>query len=314
MIHAQLKHASQSLRLSQTALQLGTRQVLLVGASSPIGADPSILLDYWRGDSSGDIFELAPALALSLHSSLPSSTPMQVRSVELHSGDETLESSRPVTTSTSVRVGMEPLPLLQSQFSPLKLHFADSASLFLRSVQHFSAYCTDHGAAMLPRSITHDAVMRLAERILNAYRPNPYHNWRHAIGVLHCVVMLLDRTAAGRALSALDALAFLLAAVAHDVDHRGFTNAYETLSLSELSLRYNTSSVLEHHHAALLCSMLCKHDTNSSTRRPPQGAGACNNVFNLSRDAFAQLRNIAVTAILSTDSEYGTCFTCVLAC
>jgi hypothetical protein len=141
--------------------------------------------------------------------------------------------------------------LLRSDFSPLRLPVAEAPLLFVDAVKRF---CTFDPSAELSFTGTTDSVCQLATSIISAYRPNPYHNWRHAMGAVHCTVMLLERSSASwRTLSQLDRLAALLAALAHDVDHRGRTNAFESNSLSDLALRYNVDAVLEHHHAAFFC-------------------------------------------------------------
>jgi cAMP-specific phosphodiesterase 4 len=53
----------------------------------------------------------------------------------------------------------------------------------------------------------------------------------------------------------------LVAAVCHDIDHTGMSNAFEIASMSELALRYNDRSVLESHHAAVTFRVMLNHDT-----------------------------------------------------
>ena len=45
-------------------------------------------------------------------------------------------------------------------------------------------------------------------------------------------------------------LAMFVAALCHDIDHPGHTNAFEINISSELAIMYSDDSVLEHHHAA----------------------------------------------------------------
>jgi hypothetical protein len=79
---------------------------------------------------------------------------------------------------------------------------------------------------------------------------NPYHNFYHGFNVLHTVYVLLSSTPAGSLYNPRDTMAILLAALVHDVDHTGRTNAFEVSSGSRIALVYHDNSVLEQHHAA----------------------------------------------------------------
>ena len=54
----------------------------------------------------------------------------------------------------------------------------------------------------------------------------------------------------------------LLSGAAHDMDHPGTNNLFETKCKSKLAILYNDQAVLEHHHAASLFFLLenVKHD------------------------------------------------------
>ena len=69
-------------------------------------------------------------------------------------------------------------------------------------------------------------------------------------------MLLLSVPDANRYFSRLDVLALLVAALCHDLDHPGLTNAFQINSMSPLALRYNDESVLEHHHASTLFHIL----------------------------------------------------------
>jgi len=109
-------------------------------------------------------------------------------------------------------------------------------------------------------------VSTLDEFIANVegeYSDNPYHNWAHAFGTFHIAYLLLVEilriskgTPDGVVLLQVDRLAVLLAALGHDAGHRGFNNTFETVTQSELALRYNDYSPLENHHASITCRCL----------------------------------------------------------
>ena len=83
----------------------------------------------------------------------------------------------------------------------------------------------------------------------------------------------------------LDVLALLLAALCHDLEHPGTTNAFQVNTGSVLAQRYNDASVLENHHCAVATSML-------------EASGI---LAALSSDERKALRKALITAILATD-------------
>jgi len=54
-------------------------------------------------------------------------------------------------------------------------------------------------------------------------------------------------------------LLFLIAAIGHDANHRGFNNAFEVASKSDLAAKYQEDSVLEKHHAATTLDILVQN-------------------------------------------------------
>ena len=96
-----------------------------------------------------------------------------------------------------------------------------------------------------------EVCLRQVRAVGAAYRPNPYHNFRHGVHVLHSTAALLRSDAAKHVASNhLESFPLLMAALAHDVDHPGRTNSFEIAKQSELALCYSDDSVLERHHAA----------------------------------------------------------------
>ena len=90
-------------------------------------------------------------------------------------------------------------------------------------------------------------------------------------------------------LTPIEKYSLLLAAICHDVDHTGRTNAYEILKISKLSLKYNDESVLENHHASATFKILCNENYN---------------IFaDLSDDIFKSVRKLVITNILATDMK-----------
>jgi hypothetical protein len=53
-----------------------------------------------------------------------------------------------------------------------------------------------------------------------------------------------------------------VAALGHDIEHTGRTNAFEVSSASKLAIRYHDVSVLEQHHAAKTFLILQREQSN----------------------------------------------------
>lgn len=78
------------------------------------------------------------------------------------------------------------------------------------------------------------------------YRPVVYHNWHHGFSVCHSVWCMM-RSCQGM-LNRKEKTALVIAAVCHDLDHRGYNNAFfEKLHLPLASL-YSTSVMEQHHY------------------------------------------------------------------
>jgi hypothetical protein len=62
--------------------------------------------------------------------------------------------------------------------------------------------------------------------------------------------LMLTLTEGAQRLNQLEIFAVALAAICHDVDHPGLTNAFLVAASDPIALRYNDKAVLESHHAA----------------------------------------------------------------
>ena len=120
----------------------------------------------------------------------------------------------------------------------------------------------------------------------------PYHNFYHAFSVMHVVWRLLTTTKSATSLTALDKLGICVAAVCHDMGHKGRNNQFHMNCLEddhdipELALTYNDVSVLEMYHASRCYQTL----------RIPG-----NDVFKfLSKSQRKEMRSIIIHAILGT--------------
>jgi hypothetical protein len=68
----------------------------------------------------------------------------------------------------------------------------------------------------------------------------------NAFLVLQSTYTLLTCTSVCNYLESIDILGLLVAAIAHDGDHTGLTNAFEIASSSKLAIRYHDTSVSEY--------------------------------------------------------------------
>ncbi|KAM5291801.1 high affinity cAMP-specific and IBMX-insensitive 3',5'-cyclic phosphodiesterase 8A [Ctenodactylus gundi] len=117
---------------------------------------------------------------------------------------------------------------------------------------------------------------------------NPYHNSTHSADVLHAAAYFLARERIKKTLDPLDEVAALIAAIIHDVDHPGRTNAFLCNEGSDLALVYNDLAVLESHHAALAFQLTLADDT-------------CNIFKNMERNEYRILRQSIIDMVLATE-------------
>lgn len=135
--------------------------------------------------------------------------------------------------------------------------------------------------------IPQERLAHFVHRIGALYNANPFHNFRHAVQVLHCVFLFLTTTNLMHFLTLSDAFALCCAAICHDLDHRGVNNAFEVASQSRLAILYNDQSVLENHHCHMMFKILGEDD--------------CNILQSLEKEFRGALRSTIITSILSTD-------------
>lgn len=84
------------------------------------------------------------------------------------------------------------------------------------------------------------------ETIEDGYRDdNPYHNRKHAAGVLQAMSMILPRMGF---VDDISWLACYFAAIIHDYDHGGYTNDFLIRTEAIMAITYNDKSPLENHH------------------------------------------------------------------
>ncbi|KAF5833462.1 hypothetical protein DUNSADRAFT_10217 [Dunaliella salina] len=91
------------------------------------------------------------------------------------------------------------------------------------------------------------------------YIDNPYHNRIHAADVLRTLHVMMSRGGIRQAMHSTHDIALLaayMAAVVHDLEHKGVNNDFLVKTLDPLALFYNDRSPMENHHASAAFRLL----------------------------------------------------------
>ncbi|XP_074657993.1 cAMP and cAMP-inhibited cGMP 3',5'-cyclic phosphodiesterase 10A-like [Tubulanus polymorphus] len=132
-----------------------------------------------------------------------------------------------------------------------------------------SFYCTKHDSA-LPQMFLHMAkrlfspadfnmnkFARFCLTVRKNYRPVTYHNWHHAFAVTHSMYWIVQQIPG--AFTMLEEQALFIACICHDLDHRGYNNAFMQKLQTPLAALYGTS-VMEQHHFNMTVTILQQED------------------------------------------------------
>ncbi|XP_042189308.1 cAMP and cAMP-inhibited cGMP 3',5'-cyclic phosphodiesterase 10A [Callorhinchus milii] len=129
-----------------------------------------------------------------------------------------------------------------------------------------------------------EKLCRFTMSVRKNYRRVPYHNWKHAVTVAHCMYAILQKIQGP--FTELERKGLLVACLCHDLDHRGYSNSYLQKFDHPLAALYSTST-MEQHHFSQTVSIL-------------QLEG--HNIFsNLTSDEYEQVLEIIRKAIIATD-------------
>lgn len=139
------------------------------------------------------------------------------------------------------------------------------------------------------------ALSSFVQGIEEEYLPVPYHNFLHAFVTFHLVFLAMVEMAGDQrqnlqgvvGLQPIDLLGLFLAALGHDVGHRGSNNGFEIATMSDLAVTYNDISPLENHHAAVTWARLRSSRPSLSDL--------------LQSEKLRRLRTVLVCSILRTD-------------
>ncbi|XP_072040960.1 cGMP-dependent 3',5'-cyclic phosphodiesterase-like isoform X4 [Amphiura filiformis] len=124
--------------------------------------------------------------------------------------------------------------------------------------------------------------------VKRGYRDPPYHNWYHAFSVGHFCYLLYKNISKLNMLDDIEVFSLFVAAICHDLDHRGTNNSFQVHSQSVLAALYSSEgSVMERHHFA---QAMCILNTEG-----------CNIFENLSREDYQMALDLVQDIILATD-------------
>lgn len=131
-------------------------------------------------------------------------------------------------------------------------------------------------------------LFKFIEKVDQGYNvPTPWHNYNHALDVLHQASRYMTLIEAHWFLSEVSQFWVMIACIGHDLGHIGVNNQFLVETSHELALRYNDRSPLENMHCARLFQVV----------GDPQA-----NIFaQIEKDLYKEMRKGIIAAILHTD-------------
>jgi len=166
------------------------------------------------------------------------------------------------------------------QFNCIELSKAQRITLACFDVSHFHG--SGEGWADDP-----DLIKRFVRAAEAQYLPNPFHNFAHAVDVLHYVARIMRMISSEDFLNELEQFSLLVAAVGHDIGHPGVNNGFLSEVGHELALQYNDHAPLENMHCAKLYGIATVKDTD---------------VFQaMTKEQYKEARRFIIESILHTD-------------
>ncbi|XP_029800260.1 cAMP and cAMP-inhibited cGMP 3',5'-cyclic phosphodiesterase 10A isoform X2 [Suricata suricatta] len=129
-----------------------------------------------------------------------------------------------------------------------------------------------------------EKLCRFIMSVKKNYRRVPYHNWKHAVTVAHCMYAILQSNCG--LFTDLERKGLLIACLCHDLDHRGFSNSYLQKFDHPLAALYSTSTMEQHHFSQTVSILQLEGHNIFST---------------LSSSEYEQVLEIIRKAIIATD-------------
>eukprot|EP00439_Symbiodinium_sp_Y106_P075578 s1603_g15.t1 len=175
-------------------------------------------------------------------------------------------------------------PSLTWEFSPLGL---DAATLQHFAVQLLSPSFNESGGRK------GEVLRNFVKSISAAYRQVGFHNFMHAVDTLQAMRWQCSQPPWDKNLQHYQHFALLIAAVAVDVGHPGYDNAFLVDSGDPIASCYNDMSPLENMHSSKLFEILKK---DSRLRRDGH-----NVLGHIPSEEFREMRRLTIDLILHTD-------------
>jgi len=137
-------------------------------------------------------------------------------------------------------------------------------------------------------NISSDKFGIVVKKICAEYNAPAYHNFSHGFNVFQMFYALVKKTELESALDKVEKFATLIAALGHDMNHRGYNNAYESKLKTKTALTYYDTAILENMHASFIIKILKDPDIE---------------FFNSLPDVTkqTQFRDLIIAVILATD-------------
>ncbi|ETO01768.1 hypothetical protein RFI_35671 [Reticulomyxa filosa] len=129
-------------------------------------------------------------------------------------------------------------------------------------------HITRHTGLLELCEIEPEKFWKFSEHIQKGYLNNPYHNKYHACDVLVSTYYYLRTRFMKSHMTVWDEFAAYVAAMAHDVGHDGYNNAFHLATASNLALLYGDTSLLENYHVSETFRILSLPDCNWMQSHP----------------------------------------------
>ncbi|KAF6778388.1 hypothetical protein AHF37_02314 [Paragonimus kellicotti] len=139
---------------------------------------------------------------------------------------------------------------------PIRTNDAYSDPRFCRKVDETYNQVTKSVIAMPlsnGKELDKATLVRFVLTVRKNYRPVAYHNWDHGFSVAHSMYFLLK--VGENHFSLLEKICLFIAALCHDLDHRGYDNRFMKKFSTPLASLYS-SSPMEHHHFNMTITIL----------------------------------------------------------
>ena len=220
----------------------------------------------------------------------------QGETIDIHSGTENANGSQMIVASGQNPRGAFTLAKEPTIFTKRRSSVGDRSwdyDVFLKSDEELLMHAIDifDERGLFSRfSIPMTTFVNFVNEIRNGYDRNaPYHNSYHAFDVMHVCYLLMTKCRADEYLDSFNVLSILVAALAHDLGHDGYNNAFHQNTSSDLAVTYNGISILENYSAAYLFRILRKQENNIFAR--------------LNTDEMNKMKTRLIDMILDTDAK-----------